>query len=279
MSVAVIIPCYNRAALLARAVDSVLAQTTPPDEIIVVDDGSTDTTASLIRTRYGAKVQYIHQVNTGVSAARNNGIRAAHADWLTFLDSDDEWLPEKLDQQWRVIQSEPHCWIVHGDEIWIRDGHRVNPMAKHAKCGGMIYQHCLPLCAISPSAVMIHREVFTAIGLFDESLPVCEDYDLWLRITARYPVHYIPRALIVKYGGHADQLSRRHWGMDRFRITSLVKMLESGALGATDSAATVQTLQKKIDVYLQGARKRGKHEEVALYTSLKQNHCQSGALV
>ena len=112
-------------------------------------------------------------------------------------------------------------------------------MHKHAKAGGWIYTHCLPLCAISPSAVLIHRSIFDCVGLFNEQLPACEDYDLWLRICARFPVHFIPEPLIIKYGGHDDQLSRRYWGMDRFRIQALEDILASGVLTEEHRQATL----------------------------------------
>jgi glycosyltransferase involved in cell wall biosynthesis len=279
VSIAVIIPCYNRAHMLGRAVDSIFSQQLQPGEIIVVDDGSTDDTESLIRTNYGAEVHYLRQPNAGVSAARNRGLRFSSADWLAFLDSDDTWLPEKLALQWAALQSLPDCRIIHSNEIWVRNGRRVNQMPKHRKYGGRIYQRCLPLCVISPSSVLIHREVFEEVGLFDESLPACEDYDLWLRISAKYPVHYIEEPLIVKHGGHLDQLSRRYWGMDRFRIQALVKMLGSDCLDPGNRAATVATLREKIGVYIAGANKRKRRSEVEHYQSLMHLYCSDGAPV
>lgn len=251
--VSLIIPTHNRAHTLPRALDSVLAQTRPADEIIVVDDGSTDGTAELIHTHY-PQVRYVRQPNRGVSAARNAGIRAATGDWIALLDSDDAWQPRKLERQLATLP--PDARLAHCDEIWIRNGVRVNPMRKHAKAGGRIYRHCLPLCAISPSAVLIHGEVFEHIGLFDESLPACEDYDLWLRVTARWPVHYLDEELVIKYGGHADQLSRRHPAMDRFRVRALEKMQTDDALNEADRRATLATLVDKLAILEQGARKR-----------------------
>jgi glycosyltransferase involved in cell wall biosynthesis len=277
MSIAVIIPSYNRASKLQSAVDSVLAQELQAAEIIIVDDGSTDTTAAMIRTRYAGKVHYCYQPNRGVSAARNHGIRVASAPWLAFLDSDDTWLEEKLREQWSLVCTEARCRVVHSNEIWVRNGQRVNPKARHRKIGGQIYQHCLPLCPISPSAVMVHRDVFTEVGVFDETLPACEDYDMWLRITAHYPVHYVDRPLVVKHGGHRDQLSRRYWGMDRFRIRALVKILDTGSLTPANDAATREMLKKKIEVYLEGATKRSKTDEVKHYSSLKRDYCRVGA--
>jgi glycosyltransferase involved in cell wall biosynthesis len=258
-TVSVIVPTFDRAALLPRALDSLLSQTRPADQIIVVDDGSTDGTPELLE-RYGPRLEVLRQTNAGVAAARNRGIRYAAGEWLAFLDSDDAWLPHKLERQLGSLTRSGKR-IVHADEIWIRRGRRVNPMKKHAKAGGFIFERCLPLCLISPSAVIIHRDVFQAVGLFDETLPACEDYDLWLRICARYPVEFLPEPLIFKYGGHADQLSRRYWGMDRFRIRALEKLLASGGVGAENRPAALRVLIRKLEIYGDGARKRGRVEE------------------
>lgn len=263
-TVSVIIPTFNRSSLLQRALDSVLSQTICPHEIIVVDDGGTDETATLVEQEY-PEIIYFHQSNKGVSAARNYGIRKATGIWLAFLDSDDSWLPNKLVHQIDALMKNPDMKICHTDEIWIRNGVRVNPMNKHAKSGGWIFQKCLPLCCISPSSVMIHRSVFDRVGLFDETLPVCEDYDMWLRITSEYQVLYLDEKLIVKYGGHKDQLSRQYWGMDRFRIKALEKILSSGVLKEEDHLATERMLSEKIRIYVQGAKKRGKLDEVINY--------------
>lgn len=255
-SVSVIIPSHNRAHLLPRCLDSVIAQDYPPLEIIVVDDGSTDSTRSMLPGSY-PDIRLITQENKGVSAARNAGIRAAKGDWLAFLDSDDTWFPGKLGRQARAIETAPGNNIVHTDEIWIRNGIRVNPRRKHKKYGGSIFRYCLPLCVISPSSVMIHRRVFDRVGLFDETLPVCEDYDLWLRICARMPVSFVREPLITKYGGHTDQLSTRYRGMDRYRIRSIDRILNEVELEPADRAAAVATMAGKIRIYLNGARKHG----------------------
>ncbi len=254
--ISVIIPTCNRRSTIKRAVDSVLSQTLRADEVIIVDDGSTDGTAALIRRDYPG-LTLLTQENQGVSAARNAGIRRAAGQWLAFLDSDDVWHPEKLARQVKQLKAQPQYLLVHSDEIWMRRGVRVNPMKKHKKHGGHIFRHCLPLCAISPSSVLIHAAVFAQVGLFDERFPVCEDYDMWLRICARHPVLFVNEALITKYGGHADQLSRRLWGMDRFRIRALDKLLKDEVLGSDDRAAAVAMLQEKISIYLRGAKKHG----------------------
>ncbi|MDH3695639.1 MAG: hypothetical protein OER96_13840, partial [Gammaproteobacteria bacterium] len=140
---------------------------------------------------------------------------------------------------------------------------RVNPMLKHKKSGGWIYQKCLPICAISPSSALIHRSVFDEYGLFDKSLPACEDYDMWLRICSRMPVAYVDEKLIVKYGGHDDQLSKQFWGMDRFRVQALQKILNSEHLADHDRVATVEVLLNKTQILINGAQRRGNTDLVA----------------
>ena len=256
--ISVIIPTYNRAHILPRALDSVLAQTQLPIEIIVVNDGSTDGTKSVLSNYPGLKIMY--QQHSGVSAARNIGLEHTNREWIAFLDSDDEWLPEKLKQQWAAICNDDKL-ICHTEEIWIRNGKRVNPMKKHQKHGSWIYKKCLPICVISPSSVMIHQSVFNDIGVFDESLEVCEDYDLWLRICSKYSTLFIDEPLIVKYGGHEDQLSRKYWGMDRFRVQALEKMLDSEELNEDQRRATIEMLIQKCKIIINGMQKRGKDDE------------------
>ncbi len=271
MNISVIIPSYNRAHVLDRAIQSVLGQTTPAQEVIVVDDGSGDDTAAMMTERF-PQCRYIKQDNRGVSAARNTGINAAHGEWLAFLDSDDEWLPGKLAAQRELLRQHTEIQICHTEEIWIRNGRRVNPMKKHFKSGGHIFQNCLPLCVISPSSVVIHRDLFTEIGAFDEELPACEDYDLWLRICARHPVAFVEQPQINKYGGHDDQLSQHYWGMDRFRIKALEKIIQSGVLGSADRSAAVQTITTKAEILAQGAVKRGKHEAAKAWLEIRDKY-------
>lgn len=260
--VSVIIPTYNRRAILPRALDSVLAQDGVIFEVMVADDGSTDGTEEMVRKEY-PQVNYFRQENQGPSAARNRAIERARGKWIAFLDSDDEWKPGKLKAQLGFFQNNPEYRIMQTEEIWVRNGKRVNPMKKHQKFGGEIFEKCLPLCIVSPSAVMIHRSLFEEAGLFDESLRVCEDYDLWLRIAARFPVGLLEIPYIIKYGGHADQLSHALPAMDRFRIQSLAKLLKSGILNSKQSEQARKMLAEKSRIVIQGAVKRGKKEEAA----------------
>ena len=271
-SISVVIPTYNRAELVMRALRSVLAQTRPAEQVIVVDDGSTDDTGRLVQQNFGA-VDYLAQENRGVSAARNRGIEVATGEWIALLDSDDEWLPKKLERQFAHLEQEPDHRVCHTDEIWIRRGRRVNPRLKHAKQGGWIFKQCLPLCAISPSSVVIHRSVFDEVGLFDETLPACEDYDLWLRICSRWPVLFVPERLVVKHGGHEDQLSNRVQGLDRYRIQALEGLLGTSVLGDDDRQAAIDMLIGKIDIYAAGAQKLGRVDEADRYRSKRERWC------
>ena len=264
LPVSVVIPTYNRCKTLQKALDSVLSQSFPPDEVIVIDDGSNDDTGAMVKTKF-PHVQYHFQSNKGVSHARNYGIRKAKGDWIAFLDSDDEWLPDKLKMQQSALINKAEMKICHTEEIWIRNGKRANQMNKHKKTGGCIFQHCLPICAMSPSSILIHRTVFDDVGVFDESLPACEDYDLWLRITAKYPVLFIEQAQIIKNGGHEDQLSAKYWGMDRFRIYALEKIIAEASLQQVDKTAAINMLLKKCRIYQQGALKRNKQQEGEYY--------------
>lgn len=270
MQVSVVIPTYNRAHTLPRALDSVLTQSLRPTEIIAVDDGSDDATEELIRHRYPS-VRYMNQPNAGVSSARNLGIECARNEWIALLDSDDAWLPTKLAAQRDVLAVQPDRRLCHTEEIWIRNGRRVNPMRKHAKSGGWIFAQCLPRCVISPSAALFHRSLWEEAGGFDVSLPACEDYDLWLRVCSREPVAFVARPQILKYGGHDDQLSHKHWGMDRFRIRALEKLIATGGLDPAYRAAACSTLIEKAGILAAGARTRGNVERAALYEA-KQDH-------
>ncbi len=262
--VSIIIPTYNRHKFLQEAIDSVLAQSYRDYELIVVDDGSTDETAEVAH-KYNGKLSYIYQQNRGVSAARNKGIAASTGDYICFLDSDDLWQPDKLKVQLEFMDKRPKYPVCYTDEIWIRYGVRVNQRKKHAKYGGWILPHCLPLCIISPSSVMISRGVFDKLGVFDESLPAAEDYDLWLRIAKAYPVYFIPDALIIKRGGHADQLSRKYTGIDRFRIMALEKLLSCGDLSGEHEQLVIKQLITKCNIYAQGCYKRDKKLEGDTY--------------
>jgi len=267
--VSVIIPTYNRAWCLKKAVDSVLKQDFKDFELIVVDDGSTDDTQTLLKPYAGA-LKLIQQPHSGVSAARNKGIAVASSSLIAFLDSDDYWYPKKLSTQMEFFKKNPNAMVCQTEEIWIRNGRRVNPMKKHRKLSGMIFTPSLELCLISPSAVVMRKNIFTKVNTFDESLPACEDYDLWLRITCRYPVYLIDTPLIVKTGGHEDQLSRAP-GLDKYRIYALKKILQGDFLTEPQIQDTEAVLKKKCKIYADGCEKHGRRTVAAYYYRLAED--------
>jgi GT2 family glycosyltransferase len=257
--VSVVIPAFNRWRLLAEAIDSVLAQSYRDFELIVVDDGSSDATASEL-AKLASRLQFFVTERRGVSAARNLGVSQSRGHYIAFLDSDDLWLNSKLERQTRFMDEHPEFHICQTDEIWIRNGVRVNPRSIHQKPSGDIFSRSLELCLVSPSAVMMTKALFERTGGFDEAFPVCEDYELWLRISAQHQVALVPDRLTIKRGGHADQLSRSVWGMDRYRILALQKLLRSN-LDRGQQTAAVKMLRQKVAIVAAGARKRGREQD------------------
>jgi len=268
--ISVIIPTYNRGWIIKEAIDSVLSQDYRDFELIIVDDGSTDNTLEILNA-YQDDITVLRQNNHGVSAARNWGITAASGRFIAFLDSDDLWLPQKLFRQVEFFNKNPDAQICQTEETWIRKGVRVNPKKRHKKLWGMIFEQSLALCLVSPSAVMIRRSLFDEVGVFDEKLPVCEDYDLWLRISCRFPVYLVDTPLIIKRGGHDDQLSASS-GLDKFRIKSLKKIIENDLLSKTQYREAVKTLKEKCAIYSAGCSKRGRKEEALYYTKLSDSY-------
>lgn len=259
INISVIIPTFNRKECVKVAIQSVLNQTIPPFEITVIDDGSNDGTDLLIKTEF-PKVKYNWKKNSGISSARNLGIEKSKGNWIAFLDSDDQWFPEKLEMQVKALKENPEYQICHTNEIWVRNGKRVNPKDKHQKYGGYIFEKCLPLCVISPSSVLMKKQVFEEYGLFDTDLPSCEDYDMWLRLCAFLPALYLSTPLLKKYGGHKDQLSQKYWGMDRFRITALEKVINNKLITNDKKSAALIMILKKLTIFIAGAKKREKNE-------------------
>jgi len=266
--VSVIITTFNRKKFLRDAVMSVLGQEYNDKEVIIVDDGSTDDSCEEIE---GLPVRYVWKANAGISSARNFGIRVTEGEYIAFLDVDDIWHKKKLSLQMELMEAEGFS-ISYTNELWIRDGKKLNQRLRHKKYSGFIFEHCLPLCIISPSSAVIRREIFDTVGLFDESLPVCEDYDMWLRIAAQYPILFVDEPLIIKRGGHGDQLSRRYEAMDKYRIQSLEKLLHNGSLDNEKREKVISELEKKCMIYAQGALKRGKIEEGEEYLSIMKKY-------
>lgn len=256
--VSVIIPTYNRESVLLRAIDSVLAQSYQYYELIVVDDGSTDETEQLLKPLVSSeKIKYFKHQNRGVSAARNFGVKQAKGELISFLDSDDEWLPHKLQQQINYFIQNSEAQIVYGEELWIRNGKRVNQKVIHKKSGGMIFQACVQQCLIAPSSVMLSKNLFDDMGGFDESFVVCEDYDLWLKISSIMEIGFIADPLIIKHGGHLDQLSTKYVAMDFWRLKSLLGILGTRKLNFEDQLIVVDSMKRRGAILMQGYQKHG----------------------
>lgn len=268
--ISVIIPTRNRAAMVCEAVESVLAQKNVALELIVVDDGSQDATPFVLASYGDAVIRLRLDPFQGVSAARNAGILASRGEWIAFLDSDDLWLPGKLRAQLDYFRQYSHMCICQTEEIWIHKGRRRNPKKYHAKPSGWCFERFLERCLVSPSAVMLHRTLLDEVGLFDESLPACEDYDLWLRIGCRHPIGLVPRPLVIKRGGHEDQLSATIPALDRFRLLSLSRLLKTAPLSPTQRVQAFHVLQKKASIYAAGCLKRGKTTEASWALNLAQ---------
>ena len=262
--ISVIVPTFNRKDMLSRALLSIFSQSHEPFEVIVVDNGSNDNTQEMLRDEF-PKVRLLLEPEQGVSRARNKGICEATGEWIAFLDSDDEWQPDKLEVQTREILGSENI-ISHTDELWYRNGVRVNPKNIHKKSGGYIFDRCLELCCISPSSVMVKKTLFDEIGYFDEKLPACEDYDMWLRVCFKYPILFVDKPLTIKHGGHGDQLSKKYWGMDRFRVEAIEKIINSEKLTGSQKEAAKLKLQEKLKILIDGGQKRLNEETVSIYS-------------
>ncbi|OHD39339.1 MAG: hypothetical protein A2015_07840 [Spirochaetes bacterium GWF1_31_7] len=266
--VSVIIPVYNRSVELVRAVRSVVSQSYTNLEILIIDDGSDKPVRDIVSCFDDSRIIILeNKKNMGVSFSRNVGINYSKGDYIALLDSDDEWFSDKIARQLDYFISHP-VRIVHTEEIWVRNGVRVNQGKRHKKEAGDIFIRSLDLCLISPSSVIMHRSIFDEFGFFREDLPVCEDYDLWLRITAQEKVGFIEEPLIYKYGGHDDQLSRKFHSMDKYRVLSMIGVLKSSILNDEKRSALIATIQGKCSILINGATKREKFDEVDFYLDL-----------
>jgi glycosyltransferase involved in cell wall biosynthesis len=272
--VSVIIPTFNRSHVLESAVVSVFSQTVQCSELIIIDDGSTDGTPELLKKlSHSAKLSFrvYHQPNRGPAAARNLGVHKATLPFIAFLDSDDHWHKQKIEIQYKNLVGSSDFRISHTREKWLRRGHHLNQKKKHMPQHGNIFNHCLQLCGVGMSTVMMEKSLFDQVGLFDESLQCCEDYDLWLRISCRFPFLLVDNSLTVKEGGREDQVSFQYsLGMDRLRIYSLRKLLDSDMLDCHRHFMALKELKKKITIFGTGCLKHNKREMGRSYLDLIQ---------
>ncbi len=265
INVSVIIPTYNRVKFLPACINSVLKQSIPVDEIILVDNNSSDGTVNYIRDKF-KMVRVLIERNKGVSFARNLGILNSKNNWVAFLDSDDEWMPDKIQKQIELIKRLNYkVNFIHTNEKWVRNNIILNQKKKHAKKGGYIFQDCLDICKISPSSTLIKKSLFDQYGLFNTKFKVCEDYELWLRFTSKIEISYINEVLIKKNGGHNDQLSKKYWGIDRYRIKALEKLIVTNNLTIEYKVMAVKKLIEKINILILGAINRKNKRILKMY--------------
>ncbi len=264
----VAIPTYNRVNFLKKSIDSVLKQTFSNYELLIIDDGSTDTTKKVIKNYKDTRIKYFYQNKNGVSAARNRAIKESQGDYIAFLDSDDWWLKTKLKETELAIENHPEYYIYHTEEKWFRNGSILNQKKRHKKPTGDIFRQCLNLCCVSMSTAVVKKEVFNDIGLFDEKFPVCEDYDFWLRVSVNYQFYLIDKSLTEKDGGHLCQLSKKYKALDKFRVKAIVNLLNSGKLNKEKYNLAFNELKKKCLIYIAGCKKRKKEKESKEYIQL-----------
>lgn len=263
----IIIPTFNRAHTIIRTLNSVKIQNLSKEiEVILVDDGSTDNTATVVNNwieNNKLEIKYLSQTHQGVSKARNFGVSQSNANWICFLDSDDEWLANKLKKQLQCILINPNIRIFQTEEIWFRNGIRVNAHKKHKKISGNIFQESLLQCMITTSSVAIRRDLWLENHGFDTKLSSCEDYDLWLRITCKEEIGLLPENLLIRYGGAKDQLSIIYPVMDRFRIYAIIK--NWNIFNQNQKYLAQEVLFKKLSILKTGLEKRNKSTEMIHY--------------
>ena len=274
--ITVIIPTYNRVQLIGRALDSVLGQTAKCSEIIVIDDGSTDGTCDFLNELTSISeipLKILQQGNKGPAAARNCGIKHAKNKYIAFLDSDDHWYKRKIKTQFKVLTENPEYLISHTKEKWLRRGIHLNQKKKHIPRHGNIFDHCLELCGVGMSTVMVKKSLFDQVGLFDETLRCCEDYDFWLRVSCKFPFYLIELPLTVKEGGRDDQVSCIYRiGMDRIRIYAMKKIIDLKILDEKQHYLALEQLIRKCTVFGKGCLKHGKRESGTYYLELAESY-------
>lgn len=260
--VSVVIPTRNRAGLVGRAVASVLAQTHANLELVVVDDASDDDTAARLAAVADPRLRLLVLDRPGgVSAARNRGLAVCRGDYLALLDSDDAWLPPKIERQLAFLRQRGLA-ICQTQEIWMRGGRRVNPGQGQTKIDGLFFPQALERCLVSPSTVLFTRAYWQALGPFDEGLATCEDYDLWLRTLAGgLPIGLLDVPLAVRHGGRADQLSASCLGQDLFRIRAMLGLLGQDGLSDWHRDCIEKELARKVAIYVRGCLANGLAEE------------------
>lgn len=231
-TVSVVIPTYNHARFICEAIDSVLGQTLPPHQVVIVDDGSTDGTSEVLK-RYGNKICVVRQQNSGVAAARNKGADIATGDLLAFLDADDVWLPRKLELQTARFVEEPQLGLVHcGVQDINEEGF---PLREHldgleGSVGADLLQFRRPVILGGGSGIVVPRIVFESAGGFDTRLSTSADWDLYYRISSRYKVGFV-REVLLRYRLHGSNMHGNVRAMEHDMLLGYEKAFGDAAVG------------------------------------------------
>ena len=217
--VSVVIPSYNRAHYLPRAVASVMAQTAPVDEIIIVDDGSTDDTESVVRGLEGP-IRYFRKPNGGAASARNLGIREARGPLIALLDTDDVWLPEKNARLVDVLETRPEVVLAHSAAAIIGpDGRPTGAIWGKPAYDGWVRKKLLFANGVNASSVLVRKGVLEAVGGYDEGFPLLENWELWLRVSRHGEFAYVAEPLVqyrIHDGNSIRDLERVERAFERF---------------------------------------------------------------
>jgi len=290
--VSVIVATHNKRDLLLEALESVFHQSYRDFDVIVVDDGSTDGTPVQVFSRFGAQpeaiaalarmnptsirpfshsfvhhglpVHYHYYGNRGLSSARNRGIRVARSPLLAFLDHEDAWSPDHLALSAEVHEDDAHPVISYVNECSPKERARARAARRDEPLSGMIFEHVLDASQICISSSMINRVCFNECGFFDENLPACADYDLWLRLCSRYPVVHVPGPQLTRRSVR-HRSSSRAWTWDRYRVYALEKAFQSGHLDPGQRLLVAEEIVRKCERLVDGFTKQTSDERANFY--------------
>jgi glycosyltransferase involved in cell wall biosynthesis len=270
-NIAAIIPVKGRPALLKEALDSILSGNILPSSVFVVIDSigeerEMDSIALeeffLRSKKIFSEIHFkkIYSANEGPARARNLAAKEAKEEWISFLDSDDLWLPEKLESQISYLKKRPHLHGASGLERWIKNGKVLIQPQKLRPGHGRFIKDSLHRCLVPCSSVIIRRSIFLDEGGFDENFPVCEDYEFWIRFLSRHPLGFIDREIAIKRSGDWSQLSSSH-SLDKYRILALLKSVQNCNFSKEESGEAKKACYEKFSIFESGAKKRGNHNE------------------
>jgi glycosyltransferase involved in cell wall biosynthesis len=297
----VVVPTCNKREQVAQALQSALAQTYRNFEIAIVDDGSTDGTPAHVFRTFGAEpkaidivshlnpaalrpffhhfvhdgvtFKYHYHTNRGLAAARNRGIRHARGSYVAFLEAEDRWDPTHLETQLAFLEANQGARISRVGEHPGRTCPRGRRPGRAERASGWLFASALENCPASISCAVIHRSCFTECGAFDENLPACEDYDLWLRLSARFPIYYVDGPEVVHRSPRAE-ISPHAWTWDRFRVYALEKSFQSGHLDPEQRFLVSQEIVRRCERLVDGFRRQKSEERANFYERKRRRFAQ-----